>query len=101
MYIHFTIYFIYMDGENACVCIYKLKKKNVWAKYFTLSNSLEQRSGLRDDARDSGTLGGLARSRLLPQSTNRAAHRESGPSRRSAAVRGSLLGCFLTDRRKS
>lgn len=56
---------VYIKREN------KQQQKYVWAKYFTLSNSVDQCNGLRDDARDGGTLGGVASRRLLPQSANR------------------------------
>lgn len=58
---------VYIKREN------KPKQKYVWAKCFTQSNSVELCNGLRDDARDGWTLGGVASRRLLPQSANRAA----------------------------
>lgn len=110
MYIHLNV-LLFFIGWTLKLRVYikrenKQKQKYVWAKYFTLSNSVDQCNGCVMTQETVGRWGAWPAAWLSQPIgeallANRAAHRESGPSRRSAAVRGSLLGCFLPDRRKS
>lgn len=54
MYIHLNV-LLFFIGWTLKLRVYikrenKQKQKYVWAKYFTLSNSVDQGNGLRDDA---------------------------------------------------